>query len=115
MERLLFPGDAQFWYETLRSFGHVAYGGADFGEVVATSRRNTEGDYGSWYEEWPATANRVAGEAQRALEAGHPVSARDGFLRASNYYRSAEHVPAQRGEAGSPRKGHTTQTGIPGH
>ncbi|MER7468011.1 alpha/beta fold hydrolase [Streptomyces sp. NPDC097981] len=90
MERLLFPGDAQFWYETLRSFGHIAYGGADFGEVVATSRRIAEGDYGSWHDEWLATADRVAGEAARALDAGHPVSARDGFLRASNYYRSAE-------------------------
>ncbi|WP_042432414.1 alpha/beta hydrolase family protein [Streptacidiphilus anmyonensis] len=90
MERLLFPGDAQFWYETLRSFGHIAYGGADFGEVVATAGRIAEGDYGSWHKEWLATADRVADEARRALEAGHPVSARDGFLRASNYYRSAE-------------------------
>ncbi|ANP51364.1 alpha-beta hydrolase superfamily lysophospholipase [Streptomyces griseochromogenes] len=90
MERLLFPGDPQFWYETLRSFGHIAYGGADFGEVVATSRRITEGDYGSWHDEWLTTADRLAGEAAQALAAGHPVSARDGFLRASNYYRSAE-------------------------
>ncbi|MEU5539871.1 alpha/beta fold hydrolase [Streptomyces sp. NPDC020362] len=90
MERLLFPGDAQFWYETLRSFGHIAYGGADFGEVVATSRRITEGDYGSWHDAWLATADRLAEDAAWALDAGHPVSARDGFLRASNYYRSAE-------------------------
>ncbi|MEU6216716.1 alpha/beta fold hydrolase [Streptomyces sp. NPDC047022] len=90
MERLLFPGDDQFWYETVRSLGHIAYGGADFGEVVATCGRITEGDYGSWYGEWLATADRVAGEARRALDAGHPVSARDGFLRASNYYRAAE-------------------------
>ncbi|MER7771695.1 alpha/beta fold hydrolase [Kitasatospora sp. NPDC096140] len=90
MRPLLFPDDAQFWYETLRSFGHIAYGGADFGEVAATSARITPGDYDSWHDEWLATADRVAGEARRALEAGHPVSARDGFLRASNYYRSAE-------------------------
>ncbi len=29
----MFPGDVQFWYETLRSLGHIAYGGADFGEA----------------------------------------------------------------------------------
>ncbi|MFF3070511.1 alpha/beta hydrolase family protein [Kitasatospora sp. NPDC057936] len=90
MKPLLFPNDVQFWYETLRSFGHIAYGGADFGEVVSTSARIVEGDYGSWHDEWLATADRVAGEAGRALAAGHRVSARDGFLRASNYYRSAE-------------------------
>ncbi|MGD3106152.1 alpha/beta hydrolase family protein [Streptomyces sp. YGL11-2] len=90
MKNLLFPDDAQFWYETLRSFGHITYGGADFGEVISTSTRIVEGDYGSWHDEWLATADRVSGEAQRALGEGHSVSARDGFLRASNYYRSAE-------------------------
>ncbi|MFB8239595.1 alpha/beta hydrolase family protein [Kitasatospora purpeofusca] len=52
--------------------------------------RITEGDYASWYTEWLATADRVSGQAEEALAAGHRVSARDGFLRASNYYRSAE-------------------------
>lgn len=90
MKQLLFPENPQFWYETLRSMSHIAYGGADFGEVVSTSERIKEGDYDSWHDEWLATADRVAAEAQQALDAGHPVSARDGFLRASNYYRSAE-------------------------
>ncbi|MFF7296807.1 alpha/beta fold hydrolase [Streptomyces sp. NPDC008265] len=90
MKQLLFPDNIQFWYETLRSMSHIAYGGADFGEVVSTGERITEGDYDSWYTEWIATADRVAGEAEKALAAGHRISARDGFLRASNYYRSAE-------------------------
>ncbi|MEU9046975.1 MULTISPECIES: alpha/beta fold hydrolase [unclassified Kitasatospora] len=90
MKQLLFPNNIQFWYETLRSMSHIAYGGADFGEVVSTGERITEGDYTSWYTEWLATADRVSGEAEKALAAGHRVSARDGFLRASNYYRSAE-------------------------
>ncbi|MEV4613702.1 alpha/beta fold hydrolase [Kitasatospora sp. NPDC049258] len=110
MERLLFPGDAQFWYEALRSFGHIAYGGADFGEVVATGRRIREGDYGSWYEEWLATADRVTREAVRALDGGHPVSARDGFLRASNYYRSAEFF--LHGHPCDPRHQHAYQRSV---
>ena len=56
---LLFPGDQQFWYETLRALGHTAYGGADIGEVVTTAARITAGDYGSWYEQWAATAQRT--------------------------------------------------------
>ncbi|MFD8693619.1 alpha/beta hydrolase family protein [Kitasatospora purpeofusca] len=90
MKQLLFPNNIQFWYETLRSMSHIAYGGADFGEVVSTAERIVEGDYASWYTEWLATADRVSGQAEKALAAGHRVSARDGFLRASNYYRSAE-------------------------
>ncbi|MFD7341875.1 alpha/beta fold hydrolase [Streptomyces violascens] len=90
MKQILFPNNIQFWYETLRSMSHIAYGGADFGEILSTAERITEGDFGSWYTEWAATADRVAGEADKALKAGHKVSARDGFLRASNYYRSAE-------------------------
>ncbi|MEU1876899.1 alpha/beta fold hydrolase [Streptosporangium sp. NPDC020072] len=90
MRPLVFTEDTTFWYETLRMFGHIAYGGADFGEVVTTSQRITESDYDSWHDEWLATADRVAAEAERSLVAGHRISAADGFLRASNYYRAAE-------------------------
>ncbi|GAA3546066.1 alpha/beta fold hydrolase [Amycolatopsis ultiminotia] len=90
MQRLLFEKDPAFWYETLRSLGHIAYGGADFGEVVTTAGRIVSGDYDSWHDEWLLTADRVATRAHRSLAGGHRVSARDGYLRASNYYRNAE-------------------------
>lgn len=88
--RLLFPNDSEFWFETLRSFGHSAYGGSDFGEVIAIAADITESDYDSWYKAWISSADRLSEEAESALAKGHRVSARDGFLRASNYYRSAE-------------------------
>jgi alpha-beta hydrolase superfamily lysophospholipase len=90
MKQILFPTDAQFWYETQRSFGSIAYGGGDFGEVLVISEQITEGDYGSWYDAYLAAADRIATEADDALRAGHQVSARDGLLRASSYYRSAD-------------------------
>ena len=90
LKPFLFEKDETFWYETLRSFGHIAYGGADFGEVVVTAQRIRGGDYDSWHDEWRLTADRVAAEAQQSLAAGRNVSARDAFFRASNYYRSAE-------------------------
>ncbi|ALG08414.1 alpha/beta hydrolase family protein [Kibdelosporangium phytohabitans] len=90
MRRLFFEHDETFWFETLRSFSHIAYGGADFGEVVETAIAITGGDYDSWYRAWLATADRVAAEAGRSLAGGHRVSARKGLMRASNYYRSAE-------------------------
>lgn len=90
LKPFVFEQDETFWFETLRSFGHIAYGGADFGEVLATAQRIRGGDYDSWHDEWRLTADRVAAEAQQSLGAGHAVSARDAFFRASNYYRSAE-------------------------
>ena len=69
MRPLLFSDDRQFWYETLRALGHTAYGGADIGEVVTTAARITAGDYGSWYEQWAATAHRVEAEARAQLAA----------------------------------------------
>jgi hypothetical protein len=70
MRPLLFPGDQQFWYETLRALGHTAYGGADIGEVITTAQRITANDYGSWYEQWAATAQRTEAEARAQLAAG---------------------------------------------
>jgi alpha-beta hydrolase superfamily lysophospholipase len=90
VEPLLFAEHPQYWYETLRVLGHSAYGGSEIGEVVATSTRITPGDHDSWYGEWFATADRVAAEARDSQERGHHVSAREGFLRASNYYRNAD-------------------------
>ncbi len=110
MAHLLFPGNSQFWFETLRSFSNIAYGGADFGEVLSTSQRITEGDYGSWHDEWSATADRVSAEARAALENGHRISARDAFLRASNYYRSAEFF--LHGNPCDPRHEHAYDRGV---
>jgi alpha-beta hydrolase superfamily lysophospholipase len=90
MKQILFPGDAEFWFETLRSFDHIAYGGADFGEVLVISGHIAEGDYDSWHDAYLAAADRIAAEADDALRAGHAVSARDGLLRAHSYYRSAD-------------------------
>jgi hypothetical protein len=86
----LFPEDPQFWFETVRMFGADEYGGALFGEVLATSARIKAGDYDSWYDAWNAIADRVAAEADSQLAKKRDVSARDSYLRASNYYRSSE-------------------------
>lgn len=90
MQPVLFPDDTSFWFETLRVLGATAYGGADIGEVLTTAQAVIPGDYDSWHDQWLATADRIAAEAEKAYAANHFVSARDGLLRASNYYRSAE-------------------------
>jgi len=81
--------DESFSFETLRTTGFAAYGGADLGEVLTTARHIREGDEASWHQAWKATAQRVAKIGEQALASGHPVSAREALLRASNYYRTA--------------------------
>lgn len=98
MRPILFPEDPQFWYETQRILGHTAYGGADIGEVLSTAGRIVAGDYDGWHDHWLATADRVSAAGDAALLGGHLISARDGFLRASTYYRSAESFLHGQGE-----------------
>ena len=87
---VVFETDESFSFETLRALGYAAYGGADVGEVLTAAQRITPGDGESWYREWRALADRVADTADACAAAGHPVSANSAYLRASNYYRTAE-------------------------
>ena len=97
----LFPDNPQFWFETLRVIAADEYGGSQFGEVLAVSSRIKSGDIESWFEAWDAMADSVVNEADRQLARRHRISARDGFLRASNYYRSSEFF--LHGNPGDPR------------
>ncbi len=85
MQQVMFGDDKQFWFETLRLFGHAAYGGSDFGEVLAAASKVKAGDYDSWHDAYRALADRLYAEAATS----GPVTARDLLLRASTYYFSA--------------------------
>jgi len=63
--------------------------GCPLGEIFATTSLIEEGDRDGWYRQWTATAERVAGYADESAHAGHTISARDAYLRASSYYRAA--------------------------
>jgi hypothetical protein len=70
-----------------RALSHTLYGGADFGECLVTARQRRPGDADGWHRAWTVTADRVFEIAESCAAAGHPVSAREAYLRASNYYR----------------------------
>ena len=89
-DALLFQDDPQFWFEISRLFGAADYGGALFGEVIGIAKSITSGDYGSWYDGNNAFADRFVNEADSQIKKGHRISARDNYLRACSYYRSAE-------------------------
>lgn len=82
------------WYnfELLRLLGSAPYGGCDAAEFLETVARLRPNDEQSWQQEWLSLATRTEVLAQDALEAGHKVTARGAFLRASNYFRCAQYM-----------------------
>lgn len=87
--RLIFK-DENFSLELTRTLGYAVYNGADIGECLDTAMAIGNGDMNSWHREWLKTAERIAAIAQTCHESGRDVSAREAWLRASNYYRAAE-------------------------
>lgn len=72
-----------------RPLSTIVYGGADIGEITSTIERIADGSADSWYDEWTGTAGRLHEIADRAAELGHPVSAREAYLRAACYFNTA--------------------------
>ena len=87
--KLIFD-DPTFSLQLLRPISQTYYKGADIGECLSTAYRIRESDFESWYNEWYKTANRVHYYAKECLKLGHKISAKEAYLRASNYYRVAE-------------------------
>ncbi len=82
--------DQSFSFQFLRALSASVYGGADFGECIETAKLIKEGDFESWTKEWTATAERIKGLGDKALADGHNASAAECYLRAANYFRTAE-------------------------
>jgi alpha-beta hydrolase superfamily lysophospholipase len=79
--------DPTFSLQLLRAISETYFRGADIGECLSTAYRIKEGDFDSWHEEWLKTAKRIHTYADDCINKHHKVSARDAYLRASNYYR----------------------------
>jgi hypothetical protein len=85
----LFFDDAEMDGQLQRTLIAANAGSADLGETLATASRVTPGDYDSWFDEWAVVARRSEARASAALTTGHRVTARQAFLRASEYWRQA--------------------------
>ncbi|GAA1053676.1 alpha/beta hydrolase family protein [Dietzia natronolimnaea] len=79
--------DSGFDGQFLRVLDTIPTGGADVGEAFITARRIPDGDRDAWNAEWNALGERILADAEKSLAAGHRVSAREGFLRATTYFR----------------------------
>ncbi len=67
--------------------GQEANYGSTTGELFYAASQIEDGDLKSWSKVFGELAQRVEARAEASLAKGHMVSAREGFLRASNYYR----------------------------
>ncbi len=81
--------DPYFDAQWLRTAGHSGAGGAELGECLAVAGAIRGSDIESWYAAWLAMGERLLARAAESRAAGHHVSARGAYLRASNYLRTA--------------------------
>ncbi|MFJ4947919.1 alpha/beta hydrolase family protein [Streptomyces sp. NPDC088760] len=84
-----FHQNVQFDYEIRLALGSAWRQGADVGEVLATAATVADGDGQAWFTAWVELARRVRERADRCASEGRTVSARDGWLRAAEYYGRA--------------------------
>lgn len=77
-------------YQFRRALGEVQAGGGSVSEAFQAASRMVPGDDESWFVEWRRLADRADERGRDAFSAGHVNTARDAWLRAVDYYRSAE-------------------------
>src|SRR5262245_54205033 len=78
-----------FDFQFARVLGSAADGGAALGECYETASRIVDEDMESFTVAWSSTAERIELLADKSLAGGHRVSAREAYLRASGYWRTA--------------------------
>ncbi|MBE0447453.1 MAG: alpha/beta fold hydrolase [Actinobacteria bacterium] len=74
-----------------RTLAYMSEKAAETGECLHVARKINERDAESWINEWAELAAKVEKQAEESLRSGCKVSAKESFLRASNYYRTAEY------------------------
>lgn len=81
--------DAGYDGQLARTLSLATDGAADLGEAMATARAVKKTAPADWHDAWIGAADRARALAVNAAEAGDRVTAREAFLRASEYYRQA--------------------------
>lgn len=82
--------DESFYFQFLRTVGKAPFQCSDVAECLMTASKIEEGDFECWYEQWYKLAARLNEIADDVLKKGHKESAKECYLRASEYYRAAE-------------------------
>jgi alpha-beta hydrolase superfamily lysophospholipase len=77
-------------HQLIRLLAEVRDGGGDFFEILEVAKTITPGDEKDWFSKWheAGTRNYRTGDAEDRK--GRGETARDSFLKASNYFRMAD-------------------------
>ena len=78
-----------FSFNLVRTMALAGTSGAEISECLLAADRIKDHDQESWVREWAILAEKVARTAEQAIQAGQTITAREAYLRASNYYRTA--------------------------
>ena len=85
-----YPEHYMFSYQLNRILTQSHYGGGEFFECIEAASRITPGDLQSFHESWAQAGNEALALAEENTAKGYTVSARQAYLRASNYLRTSE-------------------------
>lgn len=83
--------DKQMAFFFVMLLGADQYGGASVGECYYAADRIQDGDTESFIQAFAGIAQHAEEQGHQFLSAGHRTSAREAFLRATNYYFGADH------------------------
>ena len=78
-----------FAFNFVRTLMVAGTGGAEINECLLVAERIRQNDDESWIREWAGVAESVYRFAEQATRSRQTVTARQAYLRASNYYRAA--------------------------
>ena len=84
------PDNEDYSFEFMRVLATATEGASTVSECFWAARRIDHTDRASWYDAWIAVAARSKQRGDAAFEAGGLNMATGNWLRASNYYRTAE-------------------------
>jgi dienelactone hydrolase len=84
------PDNEDYSYRFMQVLGAAQEGSSTISECFLTATRITSGDDESWHREWRKIANTCKSRGDLALQQGNTTTAQSNWLRASNYYRTAE-------------------------
>lgn len=87
---LQWPDDSDFSFQFVRILAAAQEGASTIGECFQTAGRIAAGDRESWHAEWMKTGHASRARAEEAEEKGYAETAKANWIRATNYYRSAE-------------------------
>jgi dipeptidyl aminopeptidase/acylaminoacyl peptidase len=85
-----FPDNYMWSYQLVRMISQSYFGGGEVNEILAAASQMKLGDFESFHDEWMKLGNKSLSTANDAMDKGYKETARSGYLRAANYFRTAE-------------------------